>query len=192
MTEALLAVLRAGGVAILPTDTVYGLAALPDRSDGIETIFRLKGRAPDKAIPILAAEREDLSGVAVFDRRSASLADRLWPGPLTLVVPRAAGFESYLGGLEDGSVGVRVPDSELLRGLLRISGPLAVTSANLSGQPPARTVSEARRTFPDLPALDGGPAGGRPSTVVRMPDGDILREGGIDRSAIEEALRSEP
>lgn len=180
---------------VVPTDTVYGVAARLDRPEAISSIFRLKERPEDKPLPVLGSSVEQLGAVAEIDERARDLAGAFWPGPLTLVLPRRPGFEVDLGGPDDGvTVGVRVPRSPLLASLLEGSGPLAVTSANLSGRPPAATVEEARAAFGDKVTiyLEEGRGGGRASTVVSLvrPDGfEILRPGPLSESEIAAALQ---
>ena len=181
-------VVRSGGVAVIPTDTVYGLACLPELQDAVHRIFELKGRPEDKPLPVLADGFEALSAVAIFDERAAELARRFWPGPLTLILPRAADFTHDLGGDDATTVAVRVPQNEVALALLSETGPLATTSANRSGEPPAGNVAEARAIFGEQVAafVDGGPCLGLPSTVLSLVGPPrVLREGAL---ASEEVL----
>lgn len=174
--------LRSGRLVVIPTDTVYGLAALPAHPGAIEALFRLKGRPTDKALPVLGADTEALRAVAQMDDAAARVAAAFWPGPVTLVLPRAAGFDHYLGDVDESSIAVRVPASSLARSLLEVVGPVAVTSANRSGRVPANTIDEARTALGDAVAvyLDDGPGGGSPSTVVSlMKEPRVLREGAV-------------
>jgi tRNA threonylcarbamoyl adenosine modification protein (Sua5/YciO/YrdC/YwlC family) len=176
-----------GTCIVMPTDTVYGLAASPASETGICSLFEVKERPGDKAIPILAASIYELKHVGVLEGRALELAAQWWPGPLTLVVPRAAGFEVDLGGTDASTVAVRVPRHDLARELLARTGPLAVTSANRSGAAPATTVDEARAYFGDAVAvyLDAGPAGGEVSTVLSMiGDPEVLRAGAVPAQAL--------
>ena len=170
----------------MPTDTVYGVAARPDVPGAIEAIFHVKGRPEDRPLPILAAAPADLDAVAVLDGRAALVAQRFWPGGLTLVLPRARGFDVWLGGTGEATVAVRIPACEVALGVLRRAGPLAVTSANRSGQPPATTVEEARRALPGVQVfVDGGPRHGAPSTIVSLVgEPQILRAGAIPREEV--------
>jgi L-threonylcarbamoyladenylate synthase len=185
--------LDAGRLVVIPTDTVYGIAARPDDPAAIAAVFAVKERPSDKPLPILAATPSDLDQIAQLGDL-ARRAARHWPGPLTLVVPRAPGFdldlggapgggsESRGGGAESQGVAVRVPACEVALELLRASGPLAVTSANLSGDRPATTVAEARAALGAKVRayLDGGVCAGRPSTVVSLVgDIELLRAGPI-------------
>ena len=192
--EGVIDALSAGGVVVIPTDTVYGVAVSPTNPTGIAAIFELKGRSHAKALPVLGDSMEALGRIAVFDERARRAAVKFWPGPLTLVLPRAAGFTVDLGGDDRTTVAVRVPALDLTRALLARTGPLAVTSANLSGEPEARSVDEARARFGDRVAayLDGGVAEGLPSTVLSLVgEATVLREGAIaSRDLLGDALAS--
>jgi tRNA threonylcarbamoyl adenosine modification protein (Sua5/YciO/YrdC/YwlC family) len=168
-------------VVAVPTDTVYGLAAALPHAEKIQGV---KGRSSEKAIPVLCLA-EHLNHVTTADLHS--LVGTLWPGPLTVAVPAVSGLNEVLVA-DDGTVGVRVPEHAVLAEILA-GGPLAVSSANRAGEPPA-TVAEAA----DLPGVagvvDDGPSpGGVASTVVRWADGAILRPGPVSAAAIE-AVRS--
>lgn len=190
LTE-LVAALARGDVVVIPTDTVYGLAGRFDNPRAIRRIFEIKKRPPDKPLPVLASSMSSLSGVATFDPLARKLAASFWPGPLTLVLPRAEGFDADLGAGERETVGVRVPEHELTRRLLQECGPLAVTSANRSGHPPATDAETAAAEFPDLLTLDGGPGAGQPSTVLSLVGRPaVLRAGALD-DAIGQAIRDE-
>jgi L-threonylcarbamoyladenylate synthase len=179
--------LEAGSIVVLPTDTVYGIGALPRLPRAIDAVFRTKGRPEDKPLPVLGASATDLDSIVQFDARAQDLAGRFWPGPLTLVLPRGPGFEVDLGGTATSGVGVRVPACELALALLERSGPLAVTSANKSGEPPATTAEDARRAVGDAAevVLDGGRRDGAPSTVLLLIDEPrILRRGPLDEQVL--------
>ena len=174
-------VLSSGGLAVVPTDTVYGLAGALHR-DAITRAFALKGRPAAKALPVLAATPSDLEGVVDLDPRALRLAERFWPGPLTIVCRRASSFELDLGGAGDDTVAVRIPASDPLVAILRTTGPLAVTSANFSGAPPATTIEQARAVFREAVGayVDGGVCDGAPSTVIStVGEPTILREGAL-------------
>ena len=187
--------LRSGGLVALPTDTVYGLAASLYRPDALRRIFEVKSRPEARSLPVLLAEPDALS--LVSDDATPELlrfAARFWPGPLTLAVPARAGLPEELLG-PGGTVGVRVPDHEAARALCAaVGGALAVTSANRSGEPPARTagqVVEQLRHGVNL-ILDGGQtAGGVASTVVGFRSGEvaIYRDGPIAPEDLESAWR---
>lgn len=189
----LVEVVRSGQPILVPTDTVYGIAADPANPHAVAELFQLKGRPPEKALPVLGSDVAALEKVAVFNEPARALARLFWPGALTLVLPRAEGFDHDLGGGDDGSIAVRVPNSTPLRALLDRTGPLAVTSANRSGEEPAATLEEALLVFGSTtPALDGGEAAaGEPSTVLSLLGApEILRQGAISLSAIQECLRA--
>lgn len=183
-----------GRIVVIPTDTVYGLAARPDSPEAVQKIFDLKGRVPDKPLSVLGPDINTLKTVAEMEERALALASRYWPGPLTLVVRRRPWFTHDLGGGEDGSIAIRVPASEPARALLTRTGPLAVTSANRSGDPPANSVADAREVFGDAVSVyvDGGPViEGVASTVVSLLGvPSVLRAGPIGEDEIRQTLTS--
>ncbi len=184
------ATLRAGGLVGMPTDTVYGVGVSLEAEDGLTRLFAAKDRPLDRAVVLLVADLEQAASVGVLSPPARLLADRFWPGGLTLVLRQVpdAGLPAALTG---GAAldGVRIPDHESPRALARALGPLPVTSANLSGQPDARDAAAVLVHLGsriDL-VLDGGPArGGVPSTVVdcsgKLPR--ILRAGVIAPDAV--------
>jgi L-threonylcarbamoyladenylate synthase len=183
--------LEAGRAVVIPTDTVYGLAAMPGIPGAVDELFRIKGRPDDRPIPILGTSVRSLAGIAVFDESARRLAGHFWPGPLTMVLPRAGGVTFSLGAATPESVGVRVPRCDVCLDLLGLTGPLAVTSANKSGRPPARTVDDARSSLEaDVEVfVDGGRCDGAPSTVVSLVGGvDILRHGSVTEQDIAACL----
>jgi L-threonylcarbamoyladenylate synthase len=187
---AALATLRGGGIVAMPTDTVYGLGVALDAPDGLQRLFAAKDRPLDRAIVLLVADLEQAAAVGVFSPASRALAERFWPGGLTLVLAQAsgAGLPDVLTG-GSATIGVRIPDHDCPRELARALGPLPVTSANLSGRTPA---SDASGVLAQLASridlvLDGGPArGGVASTVVDCSGETpkVLREGAIRASEI--------
>lgn len=182
----LIAAVARGEVIAIPTDTVYGFAARPDLPGAVEAIFRLKGRPDSKPLPVLGSSLEQLRAVAVIDGPAERVAERFWPGGVTIVVPRAGGFDHDLGGDELTTVAVRVPAHPETQSLLAETGPLAVTSANRSGEPAMSDAQAVAKAFPDVPLLDGGPGGGEPSTVISLIDEPhVLRPG----SSTPELLR---
>lgn len=183
------AALVAGEAIVLPTDTVYGVAVDPARPGATDRLFALKARPTDVALPVLAADAEQafaLAGdVPDIARR---LAASFWPGGLTIVVPRRTGLLFDLGGPDDGTIGLRVPDHDVPRELARRVGPLATTSANRHGRPtPATALAAAAELAGPVGAvLDGGHCSGAPSTVVVCTTDDVrvVREGRISSDAI--------
>jgi L-threonylcarbamoyladenylate synthase len=187
-----LEVLRAGGIVAFPTDTVYGLGALAFDVAGIERLYDAKGREHTKAIAVLIADPGELSKVASsVGEQAARLTAEFWPGPLTLVVPKLTSLPGTLS--PNDTIGVRVPDHAAARALLAAAGPMAVTSANRSGGPNARTAAEVLVQLDGRVelVLDGGQTpGDTPSTVVDLTGAapKMLRIGPISEAAITAAL----
>jgi L-threonylcarbamoyladenylate synthase len=185
-------ILQNGGLVAFPTDTVYGLAALPSRGEFIECLYTVKGRESSRAIAILISSAEQLSEVSISPNDTArKLANRFWPGPLTLIVPRHPNLPDVLS--PNPTIGVRVPDHELALQLLRLTGPLGVTSANLSGHENTTTAQEVLQQLDGRIHLliDGGKSPGSvPSTVVDCSTEEpiILRSGPIDLDEIQSAI----
>lgn len=179
---------RRGALIALPTDTVYGIAARPDAAAATARLFEAKRRPRDLTLPVLVGSIHDASDVGVFDDRAERLAAALWPGPLTLVVPRTSRSASWELGGDRASIGVRIPNHPLARAVLA-AGPLATTSANRSGEPPATTCDELRAVFGDGVSLylcDEAPLEGRASTVVSLlgPTPEIVRAGDVDADVV--------
>lgn len=174
------AALQQGWLIIIPTDTVYGVAAHWENKKAVEMLRRIKNRPADKPIPILASDRMKIENMkAHLGRNAKELARRFWPGPLTIVLP-----------VNDGWEGFRIPKHPVALSIIKAAGGLLrVTSANLSGNTPALTADEAARELRGgvKLAIDSGPApGGVPSTVVKINDEKVtvLREGAISRKEI--------
>jgi len=192
-TRAAVDALQRGGVAVVPTDTVYGLAARPDDGDAVQAVYRAKGRPAGMHLPVLAASVDQVRalGVEVTDAAEA-LAARWWPGPLTLAFGfgAASARPAWLKGREE--VAVRIPDHGFLRGLLEATGVLLVTSANPHGAPTARMAGEVAASLGgsvDL-IVDGGELTEVPSTLVNVRGGQAVveREGVISRAEVDAAL----
>ena len=187
--------LSRGELVVLPTDTVYGIAARPDMSGSISRLFIAKHRPRELTLPVLVATIEDAERIARLDERARALAERFWPGGMTLVMPRSEASAGWELGSEGASVGVRVPADEIVRALLARTGPLAVTSANRSGEATPATCDGVRMVFGDAVAvyLCAGPSpGGVASTVVDLAGTRvvILRPGPIPEGAIRAALET--
>ncbi len=181
--ERIVDVLVAGGVVVLPTDTVYGLAALPDDGDAMARLFELKGRAATVPVAVLCATpMQALSIAGTVSSTAAVLAGRHWPGPLTLVLPRDPDLDWDLGEPRS-TIGVRCPDHRLVRRVAERTGPIAATSANRHGQPTPSTAADAAASLTGAVELvvDGGEIVGSASTVVDAtgPEPVVLREGPI-------------
>jgi L-threonylcarbamoyladenylate synthase len=189
-----LKVLQNGGLVAFPTDTVYGVGALAFDGRAVESIYLAKDRPLEKAIPVLIGDAADLEKVGMdIPHTARKLATRFWPGPLTILVPKRAELPEAVSSTE--SVGVRVPDHGVARGLLRVAGPMAVTSANISGAQSPVTAEEVYEQLGGRIALiiDGGRTpGGVPSTLVDCTQAElkILREGPISRETLQVALKN--
>ncbi len=186
-------VLRDGGVVVIPTDTVYGLAASVLRPAAVDRVFEIKQRPPAMRVPVLLATAADLP-ILVSDipQISWKLIDRFWPGALTLVMPARPSVPTAItnGG---ASVAVRVPGSLTALTLLQVLGePIVGTSANISGQPAITRGAEAPLSLPGVDAVlvRDEDLGGAPSTVVDLT-GDtpsIIRAGAVSADAIRAAV----
>jgi len=180
--------LRAGQLVAFPTDTVYGVGALAFDAASVAAIYLAKQRPPEKAIPVLIADEADLPRIAVSAPDMArKLMAHFWPGGLTLVLPKRPDVPEIVSA--DRTVAVRIPDLDLARALMRLTGPLAVTSANRSGQPSPVTASEVMAQLGGRIAavLDGGSCpGGIPSTVVNCVASPprVARQGAISLAAL--------
>lgn len=193
--EQAISSIQHGGVIAFPTDTVYGIGASLDHPESLRRIYDLKGRAPDKPLPILIARIEMLDKLSPdVDERLVDLAERFWPGALTIVIPAADHLPAEVKA-PDNTIGVRLPNHSIpLTIAERAGGAIATTSANISGQNAAHAASEIRDAFGssiDI-ILDGGFAPQEnASTVIRIVDGNImvLREGVISSQELEAAWR---
>jgi L-threonylcarbamoyladenylate synthase len=186
--------IRAGLLVAVPTETVYGLACgLTDSA--VDRLMEAKGRDPGKGITLLVDDLADAAGLIIESPVARRLAERFWPGPLTMVVPLLPGVElpyAVTGGTH--AVGLRVPDQAFTRRLARALGPLPLTSANRSGEPDSRAAAEVQATVGAAVELiiDGGRSpGGVPSTVVALEaDGSwrLLRAGPVTDAELTRTL----
>ena len=198
----------AGGLLALPTDTVYGLGVRADDADAVSRLLAAKGRGRSMPPPVLIAGVSQLDGVVAHVPEGArALMETFWPGALTLVLDAAPSLGWDLGET-GGTIAVRMPDHPLALALLHATGPMAVTSANATGRPPATDAAGVRAAFPgrvvdagdaaaggpataDILLLDGGPTPGSvPSTIVSLAGTAaqapvVLREGVITRAQLE-------
>jgi L-threonylcarbamoyladenylate synthase len=190
-------VIRGGGVVALPTDTLYGLAVDPTSEAAVAKLFAVKGRAGERAVPLVAADIEQVeAAVGELPVIVRTLAERFWPGPLTLLlaaVRGTAGLRVSLGGAT-GRIGVRVPNHVVTRAVCSsVGGLVTATSANVSGRPAAHTAGEVAQTFGDGIdlVLDAGPTrGGAPSTIVDVAQTPprLVRAGAIPWEIIQKCL----
>jgi L-threonylcarbamoyladenylate synthase len=185
-------VLRYGGLVAFPTDTVYGVGALAYHREAVMRLYTVKGRSTDKAIAVLVGREADLAQVASeLTPAARRLVEKFWPGSITLVVPKHPNLPEAVSNLP--TVGVRMPNHEFARRLLTLTGPMAVTSANRSGEPNALTAADALAQLEgriEL-VLDGGRVpGGVPSTVVDCtgPIPRVLRDGPVTAADIAAAV----
>jgi L-threonylcarbamoyladenylate synthase len=175
--------IQAGEVIGFPTDTVYGIGADPLNEEAVARLFELKGRPEHKPIGLLLASVEQAGELGDISRNAEALAARYWPGALTLVVTPKVILADWVGGAQRRSVGLRVPDHPVAIEILSRVGPLAVTSANLTGGNESMSDADARAVFGDLVAVyvEGRATGGESSTVVDAT-GDglvVLRQGPV-------------
>lgn len=191
--EAASRAVRAGEVVVLPTDTVYGIGCDAFNASAVAAVLAAKGRGREMPPPVLVPNQRTVDGLArgvpAYVRH---LIDEFWPGPLTLVLEAQPSLTWDLGET-NGTVALRMPDHEVALALLAQAGPMAVTSANLTGSPAAQTADEARAQLGAAVAvyLDGGPATrGAASTILDCTGGAplTLREGALTRLEIDAAL----
>ncbi len=190
IADAVATVVGRGGIVIFPTDTVYGIGCDPVRAESVERIYALKSRPRSKPLALHFASVGEMLEYAPDNALAAALAEAFLPGPLTVIVKRP----SYVGAFVTAglsSVGLRVPKHALCQAILERSGPLAATSANVSGEPAFVGTGFAR----DLPAadlrVDDGPTPlGVESTVVDVSDNEtrVVREGAISVGMLERVV----
>ena len=192
--KAAVNVLASGGVAAIPTDTLYGLAASALDESAALKIYELKGRPEGMALPLLLSDAEDVRMCAEEVPQAAwTLMERFWPGALTLVVHKCSAIPDIVTAELD-TVAVRVPDHPVPRAMAKmLDAPITGTSATLSGRPGITNAADVRREFGDTIdfVLDGGDApGGVASTIVDVSGDELklLREGAVSREDIEAVL----
>ena len=174
---------RSGDLIGVPTDTLYGIAADPFNEDALERIFEVKGRPRLKPLAILVADLEQAQTLAAFSDRALELAERHWPGALTLVLPKLETTPEWLGDRARKTIGLRCPDHPETREFLYVAGPLAVTSANVAGQSAVADDEAAKELFgPDIAVYIPGEAlGDAASTILDLtqPAEWVLRDGPV-------------
>ena len=182
-----------GQLVVLPTDTVYGVGADAFNSTAVANLLKAKGRGRDMPVPVLVGSWTTLQGlVTVVPERTSNLIEAFWPGGLTLVVEHAPSLAWDLGDAR-GTVAVRMPLHPVAIELLELTGPLATSSANVSGHPAAQTAQEAQDQLGDSVAvyLDGGPVSdGIASTIVDVTGERprVLRAGAVSIEALREVV----
>jgi len=180
--------LRSGEVVGMPTETVYGLAADARSEAAVRKVFAAKGRPADHPLILHVADAEAAREISLWDARGDALLD-LWPGPLTLVLPRRGVLDVVTGGHD--TVALRVPAHPVARALLDAVGPLAAPSANRFGRVSPTRAEHVEAEFPGLPVVDGGPcAVGVESTIVALLAGGprLLRPGAVTLDVLLERL----
>jgi L-threonylcarbamoyladenylate synthase len=183
--DRLIVAAQTGNLVSFPTDTVPALATLPVHA---ELIFQAKQRSQGKPLILMAGEVTDLwqftNGSAQELEIWQAIADRYLPGALTLVLPASDLIPRVMNPLRNQTIGLRVPNCEIARSILRQTGALATTSANLSGEPPLLTMAAINELFPEVFTLDRDldlPTSGQPSTVVTWSNSSwkLLRQGAV-------------
>ena len=186
--EDAVAAARRGELIVFPTDTVYGIATRPDDPAATARLFDAKHRPRDLTLPVLVGNTTQGRAIARFDDRAERLAQALWPGPLTIVLPRSPASDGWDLGGDPASIGVRVPNHPLALAVLA-GGALATTSANRSGDPPAATCAELVAAFSgdvEVFLCEDEPRQGAASAVVSLLGDrlEILRPGDLDPAVI--------
>jgi L-threonylcarbamoyladenylate synthase len=176
-------ILKAGGIGVLPTDTIYGLVGQALNKDAVERIYRVRRRRPDKPLIILISSYDDLKLFGVkLDQKDKKILDRFWPGQVSVILPCSSVKFKYLHrGLK--SLAFRLPDKKQLRDLIRQTGPLVAPSANPEGEKTAKNLMEAKNYFGDNTDFYYGYGDliSPPSTLVELSNGrlNILRQGKV-------------
>ncbi len=180
-------IIMRGGIAVFPTDTVYGIGCNPRNRESVQRIYKIKSRDPSKPLPVLVHSRETAEKIAIFDDASSRMAARFWPGPLTMLLKVADGNLKTALNLDD-KIALRVPNHRCTQELLRICGMLVGTSANVSGHVPFTNPERCPKEIRNCDVfVDGGVVqGGVESTIVESEDGEIriIREGFLDRETV--------
>ena len=193
--EAVASAVRQGELVVIPTDTVYGIGADAFSHAAVTALLAAKGRGRQMPPPVLIASVSTLEALASsIPDYARALAERFWPGPLTLVLRQQASLSWDLGETR-GTVAVRVPDDEVALAVLERTGPLAVSSANLSGHPAAQDADRAEEMLGEAVTVivDAGPSpGGVASTIVDAtgPAPRVLRRGAVSDEALTEVIES--
>ena len=193
--EVSVKVLNKGGLVVFPTDTVYGLASKYNQNDAIQRIYQVKGREQTKALPVLISNLDQIELISTgLTKNARKLITFFWPGALTIILEKRYDLQVPLS--MDNSIGIRIPDDPFVRSIVEQVGPLATTSANLSGLNSATNIDQVLKQIGNVVDLviDGGEcSGGIPSTVVdcRGAEIKILREGIISKEEIITKLNSD-
>jgi len=188
------AIIKAGGLVVYPTETVYGLGASAFSRIAVLKVFAAKKRPLDNPLSVAVKDMKQADEIAYVNTAARKLAKVFLPGPLTIVLKKKANLPKELTSGSD-KVGIRIPRNEIAIRLIELAGPITATSANISGQQPITTADEARKQLAGRVdfVLDGGPSQiGMESTVVDVSEEgkcEILRDGAIARVTIKDTLR---
>ncbi|GAB3396285.1 L-threonylcarbamoyladenylate synthase [Amycolatopsis echigonensis] len=191
--SAAAAAVRSSRLVVLPTDTVYGIGADAFDSGAVQALLRAKNRGPDMPVGVLVGSWSTVDGLVLgVPPQARALIEAFWPGDLSIVLPHAPSLQWNLGNSR-GTVMLRMPLHPVALELLRDVGPMAVSSANVSGRSPASTVEDAREQLGDSVSvyLDGGSSGEAVASSIVDLTGDkpvVLREGAVTKAAIAEVL----
>lgn len=191
--EAASLAVRRGDLVVIPTDTVYGIGADAFDPDAVQALLDAKGRGRDMPPPVLVSAASTLDALATgVPGYARALVEEFWPGPLTIVCRQQQSLQWDLGETR-GTVAVRMPDDDVALAVLERTGPLAVSSANTTGEPAATTADDAERMLGDHVEVivDAGPsAGGEASTIVdcTSAQGRVLRAGALSLDRLNEVL----
>ncbi len=184
-------IIKKGGIVVFPTDTVYGIGGDPFNKNSVKSIFKIKNREPSKPLPILAHSIDEISKIAEFDESSKKIAEKFWPGPITIILKLTSDKLKKSMGLSD-KVAVRVPNNQCLLSVLKECKMIVGTSANISGKKEVVSPDELTKDLTGYDIiLDGGKiAESAASTIVENKDGKILihRQGRISLEEINEIL----
>lgn len=187
--DRVVSALRDGQVVLIPTDTVYGLTVMATNRVALAGLFALKQRPVDTSVAVLVADTAQAALYVDLGAAGKVLAERFWPGALTIVAERIDGGALAAG--TDSTIGVRCPNDAFVRSVAALVGPLAASSANLHGEPTPELCSDAARIFDTVEiVVDGGRRSGSASTVVSIVSGsvDLLRDGPVSMANISAAL----
>ena len=167
--------LRSGKVIAFPTETVFGIGAALNQPKAIRQIFKLKNRPRNKPLQVLVNSLEQAKKLGQFNNKKEAYAKKKWPGP-TLVVKKTSKVSKLVTG-GGNTVGLRLPDHEVILELIRQCGPIVATSANQAGKKPALTTAQTKKALPEVKfVLPGRIKSGRPSTVIDLTSNKVLRK----------------
>ena len=172
MNDHLIELLHDGKVAVIPTDTIYGIVAKAEKQQAVEDVYKIRGRNPDKPCIILISEIADVTIFGIDPQPYLQTLNMYWPGPVSIILPCKYPELTYLHR-GTNSLAFRLPCDEWLIGLLQNTGPLIAPSANIQGDPTATTIAEAKHQFGDKVGyyLDHGEVHGKPSMVISLLNG---------------------